>query len=54
MNFIMKLPEFNKYKNIIIIINHLKKEIIFKLCKYINIKIIINKFIRKYINIINY
>jgi len=45
MNFIMELLKFNKYKNIIIIINYLEKEVIFKLYKYINIKIIVNKFI---------
>ena len=45
MDFIIKLLEFNKYKNIIIITNYLKKEVIFKLYKYINIKIIVNKFI---------
>ena len=44
MNFIVKLPEFNKYKNIIIITNYLEKEIIFKLCKCINTQTITNKF----------
>ena len=44
MDFIIKFPEFDRYKNIIITINYLEKEVIFKLYKYINTQTIINKF----------
>ena len=45
MDFIVKLPEFNGYKNIIVTINCLEKEVIFKPCEYIDTETIINKFI---------
>ena len=45
MDFIMELPEFDECKNIMIITDYLKKEVIFKSYKHIDIKTITNKFI---------
>ena len=45
MDFIVELPEFDGYKNIMVTIDYLEKEVIFKLCEHIDTETVANKFI---------